>query len=115
MRRFIALLLSAVLLIFCSGCNVNTQHSAESAGPGTTAETSKPADAAQTSDTSDMTQTSETTDVIQLSDFYGNYAFKEVSVLSMLSSATIDYANLKRAGNTYTITENLFEIRGKDF
>jgi len=42
MRRFIALLLSAVLLIFCSGCNVNTQHSAESAGPGTTAETSKP-------------------------------------------------------------------------
>lgn len=106
MRGFIALLLSAVLLIFCSGCNINTQHTAKSAGRGTTAETSKPTDA---------TQTSETADVMQLSDFYGNYAFKEVSVLSMLSSSTIDYANLKRAGNTYTITEDLFEIRGKDF
>ncbi|MEI8199017.1 MAG: hypothetical protein WCG21_03060 [Eubacteriales bacterium] len=62
-----------------------------------------------------MTQTSETADVMKLSDFYGNYAFKEVSVLSMLSSSTINYANEQRSGNTYTVTEDLFEIRGKDF
>jgi len=114
-RRFIALLLSASILIFCSACKVNTQHTAESAGPGTTAETSKPTDAKQTSGSANTTQSSETADVMQLSDFYGNYAFKEVSVLSMLSSATIDYANEQRAGKTYTVTEDLFEIRGKDF
>src|SRR5664280_2270580 len=105
MRRFIALLLSAAILIFCSACKVNTQHTAESAGPGTTAETSKPTDAKQTSGSANTTQSSETADVMQLSDFYGNYAFKEVSVLSMLSSATIDYANEQRAGKTYTVTE----------
>jgi len=115
MRLFIALLLSAALLISCSGCKVNTQHTVESTEPGTTAETSKPLDAAQTSGSADMTQTSEIAGVMQLSDFYGNYAFKEVSVLSMLSSATIDYANEQRSGNTYTVTEELFEIRGKDF
>ena len=114
MRRFIALFLSAALLVFCSACSGNTQHSGDSAGPGTAAETSIPADGQQTSGTSNATQISETVDVTQLSAFYGNYAFKEVSVLSMLSSATIDYANERRIGNTYTVTEDLFEIRGKD-
>src|SRR5659263_378118 len=102
MIRLIALLLSAAVLIFCSGCSVNTWNSAESMGPGTAAQTSKPADTALTSVSADITQTAETADVMQLSDLYGNYAFKEVSVLSMLSSATIDYANEQRSGNTYT-------------
>jgi len=114
-RRLIALLLSAVMLAFCSGCISNTQHSAESAGPVTAAQTSTPADTAQTSGSVDMTLTSDTSDGPRLYDFYGNYAFKEVSVLSMLSSATIDYANKQLAENTYTVTEDLFEIRGKDF
>ena len=115
MRRLIALLLSAVILVICSGCNSNTQHAADSTGPGTAAQTSKPADAEQSSGSVDMTQTSDTSDGPRLYDFYGNYAFKEVSVLSMLSSATIDYANKQLAENTYTVTEDLFEIRGKDF
>lgn len=113
MRRLIAFVLSAALLISCSACSGNTQHAGDSAGTSA-AETSIPAEGQQTSGTTNATQTSETADVMQLFDFYGNYAFKEVSVLSMLSSATIDYANERRTGNTYTVTEDLFEIRGKD-
>ena len=122
MRRFIAFVLSAALLISCSACNGNTQHAGDSTGTAA-AETLIPADGQQTSGTSgamqtsvksSATQTFETADVMQLSDFYGNYTFKEVSVLSMLSSATIDYANERRIGNTYTVTGDLFEIRGKD-
>jgi len=115
MRRIITLFLSAVLLISCFGCNIGTRTAGNSRGPDTKPETTKAYDAGQTSRSADITQASETTDVMQLTEFYGNYAFKEVSVLSLLSSSTIDYANERRTGNTYTVTKDLFEIRGQDF
>ena len=53
-----------------------------------------------------------TPETLELSDYFGEYKFSEVALISMLSSSTIDYMNEVKADNTYTLTDELFEIRG---
>ena len=46
--------------------------------------------------------------------FYGTYTFEEVSYLSPVSSATVDYMNEKMAGTKYTIESDLFMVEFDD-
>lgn len=55
-----------------------------------------------------------TSETLELEDFFGEYEFSEVALISMLSSSTTDYMNEVKANNTYTITAQLFEIRSQD-
>jgi hypothetical protein len=49
-----------------------------------------------------------------MSAYFDRYSFAEVQILSGLSSSTIDYMNEQKSNNTYTISAELFEIRGAD-
>ena len=57
---------------------------------------------------------SKPSETMELNDFFGEYKFSEVALISLLSSSTIDYMNEVKANNTYTITDKLFEIRSSD-
>ena len=128
MRRMIALLLSASVLGLCLGCHaVNPDDGQTTPQASVTLpafDTSQPAGTPQPSETlqasglphsSAIPMPSDTSSVLTLSDFYGNYIFEEVSVVSPLSSSTFDGKNEQKEGNTYIFSENLFEISGKDF
>jgi len=108
MRQLIALLLTAILLSLCSGCDNSLPGKDGSKVP----EAGPPASTAGTS--AAAAATSVQAAASSLSDFYGNYTFKEVSVLSPLSSSTIGAKNEQNAGTAYTVTAELFEIRGPD-
>ena len=87
MRQLLALLLSAILLSLCSGCGESLPGKDGSkvleAGPPTsTAGTSASVEAASAPSAS----TAAPSAAAPLCDFYGMYTFKEVSVLSPLSS-----------------------------
>lgn len=127
MRRLIALLLSAVLLGLCFGCHIGTDNKEGSgqleAGPPTSTAGSAgevegtDAPAGGSNDSAGDPSIEGTSDAIAatpLSDFYGTYTFKEVSVLSPLSSSSIGSKNEQSAGTAYTVTAELFEIRGPD-
>lgn len=48
------------------------------------------------------------------SGFYGTYTFGEVSYLSPVSSATVDYLNEKLRGTKYTIEQDMFSVEFTD-
>jgi hypothetical protein len=48
------------------------------------------------------------------SGFYGTYTFGEVSYLSPVSSATVDYLNEKMLGTKYTIEQDIFLVEFAD-
>ena len=113
MRQIIAILLSAVLIIG-SGCSTGSAASlSESANVTVSSEIATSVITTSEITTSEIAS-SENTSVLPLSDFYGNYIFEEVSVLSPLSSASIGWKNEQSAGKTYTIREDLFEMRSAD-
>jgi len=102
MRRWIALLMLVIFLLGASGCTGRNSDGKE---------TVQTISSVQTAASDRTPDSSGSPAPAPLSDFYGAYTFKEVSVLSMLSSSTIDWINERKAGSTYTITEELFEVR----
>jgi len=118
MRQLIALLLSAILLSLCSGCDKSLSGKDGSkvleAGPPTSTAGASAPDETFISEYPLTAVTSVSAEAAPLCDFYGTYTFKEVSVLSPLSSSTIGAKSEQSAGTTYTVTADLFEIRRPD-
>jgi hypothetical protein len=96
MKRFWAILFSVILLFVFPGCKDSTNS-----------------DLSPTEINASTGNIINPTD-LQFSDFSGGYKFLHVSVMSALSSSTIEYQNEQMAGTTYTISNDLFEIRSKD-
>ena len=134
MKQFMAVFLASSILVFCTGCSAGSANflsgsattmvasgnstsaiaASEIATSSSDASTISTSAVAASPTAASATASSVNSGALPLSDFYGNYVFKEASVLSALSSATIGYINERSAGQTYTINDNVFEIRGSD-